>query len=169
MAPILSPNSFEFMSGSASQTARIGERLGELIEAGDLICLEGELGAGKTCLAQGIGLGWGTNDAVTSPTFTLIHELTRLGDDDVLYHIDLYRIESDGEAQLLGLNDLLNGHAACMIEWPERARGIVPDTCLHIELVALDETRRRLTFNAYDERHLALLEELKRVAFGVGE
>ena len=169
MSPIFSSNVFEFTSGSALQTARIGERLGELIEMGDLICLQGELGAGKTCLAQGVGAGWGAQDVVTSPTFTLIHQLTRAQDDALLYHIDLYRVESEHEAHLLGLSDLLNGHAACVIEWPERAPSILPEACLSIQLTVLDETRRRLTFRAQGDRYVRLLDDLKRYAFGYNE
>lgn len=169
MTPILSPDVFEFISGSPLQTARIGERLGELIEAGDIVCLAGELGAGKTCLAQGIAAGWGATEAATSPTFTLVRELRRPGDGALLYHIDLYRIESDDEARLLGLSDLLDGRAACAIEWPERAGDLVPGACLRIRLDAIDETRRRLTFSAGGNRHQALMSALKRAAFGLSE
>src|SRR3990170_117452 len=102
MSPILAPDVVEFVSGSPAQTARIGERLGELLQPGDVICLAGALGAGKTCLAQGVGKGWGASGDVTSPTFTLVHELRRSRDDALLYHIDLYRIESSAEARLLG-------------------------------------------------------------------
>jgi len=169
MSPILAPDVFEFVSGSPAQTMRIGQRLGRLLQPGDVICLAGALGAGKTCMAQGIGAGWGVAGEVTSPTFTLIHELRRALDGALLYHIDLYRIESEGEARLLGLADLLEGHAVCLVEWPERAGDLLPDACLRVELTALDETRRRLTFRAEGDRHLHLLSELKRAAFGVGE
>jgi len=164
--PILFPDEFEFISGDPSQTSRIGERLGELIQPGDVVCLEGTLGAGKTCLAQGIGKGWGTQE-VTSPTFTLIHELQRARDSAVLYHIDLYRIESQVEAERLGLPDLLDEHAACMIEWPERAPGLLPPACLRVRLSVLDDTRRRLVFTAHGDRHSRLLTDLKRSAFGL--
>jgi len=167
--PILTPDEFEFVSGSPAQTARIGERLGELIRPGDVVCLEGALGSGKTCLAQGVGRGWGASGDVTSPTYTLIHELRRLNDGPLLYHIDLYRVESEAEAERLGLSDLFDGRAACMIEWPERARGLLPDACLRVRLTSLNETRRRLTFSAEGDRHLELLAALKRVAFGVNE
>jgi len=167
MTPILSSDVFEFISGSPEQTTRIGRRLGELLQAGDVICLEGALGAGKTCLAQGVGLGWGVAGEVTSPTFTIIRELRREEDGASLYHVDLYRIESENEARLLGLSDLFDGRAACMIEWPEKARGIVPKRCLYISLDSLDETRRRLTFSANGGRHLVLLNDLKSRAFGV--
>ena len=167
MTPILAPEVVEFVSGSPSQTTRIGERLGALIRLGDVVCLEGPLGAGKTCLAQGVGKGWGTSDDVTSPTFTLIHELTRPTDHAVLYHIDLYRVESEDEARLLGLSDVFDGRAACLVEWPERAPGMLPGERLHVRLALLGETKRRLTFSASGTRHLKLLSDLKRVAFGV--
>jgi tRNA threonylcarbamoyladenosine biosynthesis protein TsaE len=167
MTPILTPDVFEFVSGSPAQTMRIGERLGELLRPGDVICLAGSLGAGKTCLAHGIGKGWGAPGDVTSPTFTLIHELRRSRDDAALYHIDLYRVESSDEARYLGLSDLFDDRAVCVVEWPDRARGVLPEACLRVELHTLDETRRQLTFRASGERHLALLGELKRVAFGV--
>jgi tRNA threonylcarbamoyladenosine biosynthesis protein TsaE len=168
MTPILAPDVVEFVSGSPAQTARIGERLGELLQPGDVICLAGPLGAGKTCLAQGVGKGWGASGDVTSPTFTLVHELRRARDDAVLYHIDLYRIESSDEARLLGLGDLCDGRATCLIEWPERAGAIAPAACLSVRLAWIDDTRRRLTFGAEGDRHLRLLSELKRAAFGAG-
>ncbi|HLF27064.1 MAG TPA: tRNA (adenosine(37)-N6)-threonylcarbamoyltransferase complex ATPase subunit type 1 TsaE [Anaerolineae bacterium] len=167
MTPILSPDIVEFTSGSPAQTARIGERLGALLQPGDIVCLQGALGAGKTCLAQGVGKGWGAVDDVTSPTFTLIHELRRATDGAVLYHIDLYRVESEDEARYLGLSDLFDGDAVCLIEWPERAPNLAPEECLRIQFTLLGETRRRLTFSAKDERRLKLLNDLKRVAFGV--
>ena len=169
MTPIFGPDVFEFVSGSPMQTMRIGERLGRLIRPGDMVCLQGALGTGKTCFAQGVGKGWGVLDDLTSPTFTLVHELTRPQDGAVLYHVDLYRIESEREALLLGLGDVFDGRAACLVEWPERAHALLPEWCLHIDLVWLDDTRRRLTFSARGERHLTLLSELKRAAFGVNE
>jgi len=167
MSPILAPDVFEFVSGSPAQTVRIGERLGHLMQPGDVICLEGPLGAGKTCLAQGIGAGWGASDDVTSPTFTLIHELRRSSDTALLYHVDLYRIESEHDARDLGLSDVFDGRVTCIVEWPDRARGLLPTECLLVRLSPLDDTRRRLTFSASGERHLTLLSDLKRTAFGV--
>ena len=167
MTPILTPDVFEFVSGSPAQTMRIGERLGQLLGAGDVVCLKGALGAGKTCFAQGVGKGWGARDDLTSPTFTLVRELTRPQNDAVLYHVDLYRIESEPEALRLGLDDVFDGRAACLVEWPERAQTLIPEACLWIELAWLDDTRRRLTFSARGERHLHLLSDLKRAAFGV--
>src|SRR5512143_3725393 len=116
--PILDLDVVEFVSGSAIQTARIGERLGRFLHGGEIICLEGQLGAGKTCFAQGLGRGWGATDDLTSPTFTLIHELRRTADRMRLYHVDLYRLESEREAWLLRLSDLMDSNAVVLIEWP---------------------------------------------------
>ncbi|MCJ7623702.1 MAG: tRNA (adenosine(37)-N6)-threonylcarbamoyltransferase complex ATPase subunit type 1 TsaE, partial [Anaerolineaceae bacterium] len=71
--PILDPNTFEFFSRSPGQTRRVGIRLGALLQVGDLVCLSGDLGSGKTTLMQGITQGWGSPDLVTSPTFVLVN------------------------------------------------------------------------------------------------
>ena len=165
--PILDPNVVEFVSGSPIQTTRLGERLGRLLHGGEIICLEGNLGSGKTCLAQGIGRGWGATDDLTSPTFTLIHELRRSQDKARLYHIDLYRIEKETEAWMLGLNDLMDTTASVLIEWPERALALLPSERLWIQLEYLDDTRRRLSFNASDSFHRELLRTFKKQAFGI--
>lgn len=165
--PILDPTTVEFLSGSPAQTARIGERLGKLLQGGEVICLEGQLGAGKTCFAQGLGRGWGATDDLTSPTFTLIHELRRAADRQRLYHVDLYRLESEREAWLLGLDDLMDSTATVLIEWPERALSLLPPDRLWITLELVDDTRRRLTFKPTDARHQALLAALKREVFGI--
>ena len=77
--PILARDAFEFFSRSAEQTQRLGMRLGSLVKPGDLICLSGDLGAGKTTLVQGIARGWGSVDQVTSPTFVLVNVYRRIG------------------------------------------------------------------------------------------
>jgi tRNA threonylcarbamoyladenosine biosynthesis protein TsaE len=165
--PILDPNLVEFVSGSPAQTLRLGERLGRFLRGGEVICLEGNLGAGKTCLAQGIGRGWGATDDLTSPTFTLIHELHRAQDKAHLYHVDLYRIEKESEAWMLGLTDLMDSTASVLIEWPERAPSLLPPDRLWIKLELLDDTRRRLSFTATDDFHLELLNAFKKSAFGI--
>ena len=134
-----------------------------------MILLIGDLGAGKTTLAKGIVKGLGAADPadVTSPTFTLIHELRRLQDRAHLYHVDLYRIEKEAEAWMLGLTDLMDSTASVLIEWPERAPSLLPPDRLWIKLEFLDDTRRRLSFSATDEFHLKLLTAFKKSAFGV--
>ncbi len=165
--PILDERMLEFVSGSPEQTRRLGARLGELLRGGELICLEGALGAGKTCFAQGIGLGWGVNQSLRSPSFTLINEWRRPGDRQRLYHVDLYRLTGLDEALALGLEELWNGVDVCMIEWPERIATLLPGERLWVRLSILDDTRRRQVFTAQGARYEQLLHQFKQVAFGV--
>ncbi|MBE2201402.1 MAG: tRNA (adenosine(37)-N6)-threonylcarbamoyltransferase complex ATPase subunit type 1 TsaE [Anaerolinea sp.] len=164
---ILDKWTLDFISSSVVQTERLGVRLGELLHSQDVICLSGELGAGKTALARGIGRGWGTSLRVTSPTFTLVNEYPRLHDGRTLYHIDCYRLESALDISTVGFEDVLDGFGAVMIEWPERIEALLPQDCLWVQLAYLNETRRSLRFVARGERSAALLEAFKRSAFGV--
>jgi tRNA threonylcarbamoyladenosine biosynthesis protein TsaE len=121
-----------------------GERLGRAATAPLVIALSGELGAGKTTLAQAICRGAGVRDSVTSPTFALVQRY--LGARAPVYHIDLYRLESARELVNLGWDDVLRDDALVLIEWPERADGHIPDDALHIEIEhhPTDPTRRLL-------------------------
>jgi len=170
MAPILDEHTLEFMSRSPDQTRRLGARLGALLRGGEVICMEGPLGSGKTCLAQGIGRGWGTDRRLTSPTFVLVREYARLVDTVRLYHIDLYRISGADEAFSLGLDEFLGDkHTVYLIEWAEQARSLMPPEHLWIKLrfaEHAERTRRFLHFRAESERHAALLREFRRTAFG---
>ena len=167
MAPILNQHTLEFLSRSPDQTRRLGVRLGTLLQGGDTICLEGPLGSGKTCLAQGIGRGWGASQTLISPSFVLIREYTQPENAVRLYHIDLYRISGVNEALGLGIDDFLgDDHAVCVIEWADRARSLMPSDHLWIRLEFAGYTRRLLHFTAQAARHLTLLQEFRRVAFG---
>src|SRR5436190_23920685 len=99
LMPILDLHTTDFFSRSPDQTRRIGMRLGGALQAGDVICLQGDLGAGKTTFVQGLAQGWGSMDAVTSPTFILVN-MYRRTDQFQLFHMDAYRLDSiaDGEA-----------------------------------------------------------------------
>ena len=127
MAPILNEHMLEFVSRSPDQTQRLGARLGALLRGGNVVCLEGPLGSGKTCLAQGIGRGWGIGQTLISPTFVMVREYARPGDAVRLYHVDLYRISGVDEALGLGLDEFLgDARAVCVIEWAERAQPLMP-------------------------------------------
>ena len=126
-------------SASVEQTRRLGATLGRLLQPGDVLLLEGELGAGKTALTQGIGAGLGVRSVINSPTFTILKEYTgRLP----LYHFDLYRIESPEEVYALGFEDYFAGDGVCVVEWAERgesedtAHTPWPDDYLRIRLRA---------------------------------
>lgn len=165
--PILSPDAIEFISRSPEQTRRVGARLGMLLSGGDVIALEGNLGAGKTVLAQGIGIGWGATTSLISPTFIIIRRHTRNQDDEYFYHIDLYRIAWPAEAEGLGLTELLGDPGAvCVVEWAERAADLFPEETLWVSLRVLDEQRRSLTFRANGDRHRAIQEKLRKELAG---
>ena len=163
---ILDEHTLEFISRSPEQTRRLGIRLGELLRGGELICLEGELGAGKTCLTQGVAAGWGVTGPVPSPTFTIIHEYHRPGDRHKFHHVDLYRMSGPAETWALGLDEVWTAGDVCIIEWPERAQDILPGERLWIRLTALDETRRMLRVVATGQCYHLLLQEFRRAAFG---
>jgi tRNA threonylcarbamoyladenosine biosynthesis protein TsaE len=164
---ILDRWTIDFVSSSEEQTIRLGVRLGELLQMHDLVCLSGELGAGKTALGRGIGRGWGTGLRVTSPTFTLINEYPRLVDGRILYHIDCYRLEETSDQMTAGLDDVLFGSGAVMVEWPERIEALLPEDRLWVALSYVSETRRKLRISAAGERSAELLEDFKKSAFGV--
>ena len=96
----------DFFSRSPEQTRRVGRRLGEALEAGDVICLQGDLGAGKTTFVQGVAQGWGSLDSVSSPTFILVN-VYRRADQSQLFHMDAYRLDSAPEAEELDLDTML--------------------------------------------------------------
>ncbi|MBM4466151.1 MAG: tRNA (adenosine(37)-N6)-threonylcarbamoyltransferase complex ATPase subunit type 1 TsaE [Chloroflexi bacterium] len=160
-------HSLDFISHSEAQTRRLGARLGELLQSGDVICLAGELGAGKTCLAQGIGQGLGIEGPITSPSFTLINEYRPEQARLPFYHIDLYRIEEAKETLSLGLEEYFYGEGACVVEWADRALQALPAEHLWIELRYIVETKRGLLMKALGKRYEQLLREFKRMAFGI--
>lgn len=165
--PILREGELDIISHSAEQTRRLGARLGSLLRAGDIICLSGDMGAGKTVFAAGIGLGWGATTALTSPTFNLIHQHQRARDRQILFHLDCYRLDSAADAEGIGLDDVLSGRGPVVFEWPEHIEDVLPDKRLWIELRILEHTRRNFIFNANGKRYEELIEQFRGSTFGV--
>lgn len=163
--PILNERTLEFLSHSPEQTRRLGVRLGELLKPGDVICLAGDLGSGKTTLAQGIARGWGSLDPVTSPTFVLINEYRR-ADTARLYHFDAFRLSGVAEADALGLRELLANGGPVLIEWPERVAAALPSQRLWISLRWVDEMRRGLHIESVGPRYDRMLRNFRKAAFG---
>jgi tRNA threonylcarbamoyladenosine biosynthesis protein TsaE len=139
-------------------------RLGKALQAGDVICLQGDLGAGKTTFVQGVAQGWGSLDAVSSPTFILVN-VYRRGDEAHLFHMDAYRLDSTPEAEELDLDTMLN-EGPLLIEWPERIDGLVPGERLWIKLEHVDEEEREMTFKSTGKRYDDLLEMLRHSVYG---
>ena len=147
----------EMISRSPEDTRRIGTTIGELAVPGDVLLLEGKLGAGKTCLTQGIALGLGIDGYVLSPTFVIMRELYgRLP----LYHIDLYRLDNIEESMDLGLDDYLYGDGICVLEWAEKAISIMPRNHLMIRIDYISDTERRLFLEPSGERYLELARQI---------
>lgn len=165
--PILREGELDIISHSAEQTQRFGARLGGLLQAGDIICLSGDMGAGKTVFSAGIGKGWGAKTALTSPTFGLIHEHRREKDSQRLFHLDCYRLENLEEAEHIGLEDVLNGHGTVILEWPEHIERLLPSQRLWIELRILEPTRRNFIFEGVGKRYEQLVAQFRDLAFGV--
>lgn len=165
--PILRQGELDIISHSAEQTMRLGTRLGTLLQPGDIICLAGDMGAGKTVFSIGIGRGWGALTPLTSPTFNLIHEHRRAKDNQRLYHLDCYRLNSPDDALSIGLEDVLNGNGPAIFEWPEQIEALLPRERLWVELRILEPTRRNILFEATGKRYEKLIEEFRGVSFGV--
>jgi tRNA threonylcarbamoyladenosine biosynthesis protein TsaE len=150
----------EFFSRSAEQTRRVGMRLGGLLKIGDVVCLIGELGSGKTTLVQGIAAGWGSLDPVSSPTYVLVNVYRQL-DGKRLYHLDAYRLGSALEAIDLDL-DFMLATGPLVVEWAERVQEALPDERLKVTLAYIDDVRRNLTFSAQRRRSEEMLKALRQ-------
>jgi len=154
----------DFFSRSPEQTRRIGMRLGGALQAGDVICLQGDLGAGKTTFVQGVAHGWGSLDSVSSPTFIIVN-MYRRGDEASLFHMDAYRLNSTLEAEELDLDSML-AQGPLVIEWPERMDGLVPHERLWVNFEHIDEEEREMKFKSSGKRYDDLLEMIGHAAYG---
>jgi tRNA threonylcarbamoyladenosine biosynthesis protein TsaE len=162
--PILDPNTLEFTSRSPDQTRRLGMRLGALLQHGDVICLTGDLGAGKTTFVQGVARGWGSPDPVSSPTFILVNVYGR-PDGERIYHLDAYRLDSAREAEDLDLDEMI-GSGAMLVEWADRITDVLPRECLDIQLRWQADEQRVMVFSARGEHYEKMMAEFRRKAFG---
>jgi tRNA threonylcarbamoyladenosine biosynthesis protein TsaE len=154
-------NQLEILSPSAVFTQQIGYTLGTLLQAGDVLCLSGELGAGKTTFAIGLGQGWGAATPLTSPTFVIVRQYGRLQDQQILYHLDAYRISSAGDAETLGLEDILAPENVILIEWAENLQDDLPSDCLWITLEDAGLDERNIQFEPMGARAQSLLISLR--------
>ena len=150
--------STRILTNGPEQTRNIGRAIGESAQAGDVFLLVGALGAGKTCLTQGIAEGLGVSGYVRSPTFVLTTQYEgRLR----LYHLDLYRIDAPLEAWDLGLDEQLFGEGVCVVEWADRASDIFPGESLWVSLDHVGrEDKRILEFSDWPDRFEAILSRL---------
>ncbi len=132
-----------FRTRSPEETQEIGVRIGSQLSPGDVVALIGDLGAGKTCLTQGIARGVGVcqDETVNSPSYILINEYEG---KIPIYHIDLYRLERIGDIVDLGLEEYLEGDGICVIEWGDRMGELLPESHIQVIITAEDEFTRTI-------------------------
>ena len=149
---------------SSEATRALGERLGLLLTPGDLLLLHGDLGAGKTALAQGIIAARRPGLAAQSPTFTLINPYPPTADDPTpLYHLDLYRLDGPDDLDSIGFDDLVAEAASILlVEWPERLGDDLPEDYLLVSLVERSPVSREIAIRAMppEGRHARLVRAL---------
>jgi len=151
----------EFEVYSVDDTTKLGIKLGQLLNNGDIICLTGDLGTGKTHITKGIAQGLGITDNITSPTFTIVNEYDsgRLK----LNHFDVYRVSDPDEICAIGFDDYIFSDAVSIIEWANYIEEILPEDLLHISIKKdLDkgEDYRKIILTPYGERY-DYIKELK--------
>lgn len=131
----------EFISKSEKDTIKLAKKFEKKLKGGEVVVLNGDLGAGKTTFTKALCKALKVKENVTSPTFTLMNIYTsgRLP----LYHFDMYRIEDESEAQELGLNDYFYSNGVCMIEWAENIKHILPKNLITINIEKIGETSRK--------------------------
>lgn len=135
----------DIVSTSVEETFRIAEEFTNTLNPGDIICLTGDLGAGKTHFVKGVAKAMELDPSVvSSPTFTLIHEYK--GGNVPLYHFDFYRLKSELEALDIGAEEYFYDDGVCFIEWPEKVPGIIPDEALWIQFKHISKNKRRIKF-----------------------
>lgn len=139
-------------------------RLGSLLQKGDILCLVGDLGSGKTTLVQGLAAGWGSLDRVTSPTFVLVN-VYRHPDGQQLYHLDAFRLNSAAQAEELDIHAMLEA-GPLVVEWAERIERALPTENLWATLKLVDDNQRDLLLQARGLHYEALLAMLRRLVYG---
>ena len=130
-----------FVSNSREQTEAFAKEYAKTLCAGDVVLLDGDMGAGKTVFAKGVAEGLGIQEEVTSPTYAYMNDY-----DGRLFHYDCYRIESPEQAEALGLADYFDMGGICLIEWAQNIAPLLPRLVKRVKITKLDETRREITY-----------------------
>ena len=129
-----------FLSHSPEETLAWAQAYAKTLQAGDVVLLDGEMGAGKTVLAQGIARGLGVEEDVLSPTYAYVNSY-----GGILHHFDCYRIRSERQAYELGLYDYFSSGAICLVEWSENIRSLLPPDCKVVRIERISDTEREIT------------------------
>ncbi|MDQ0148756.1 tRNA (adenosine(37)-N6)-threonylcarbamoyltransferase complex ATPase subunit type 1 TsaE [Eubacterium multiforme] len=144
----------EFEVNSIYETTKLGNALGKLLNPGDIICLTGDLGTGKTHITKGIAKGLGIDENITSPTFTIVNEYD--SGRIKLYHFDVYRVSDPDEIYAIGFDDYIFGNGVSIIEWANYIEEILPKDYLHIYIqkdLTKGEDYRKIIITPYGEKY----------------
>lgn len=149
----------EIKLNSLQETEEFGIRLGKLLKSGDILCLNGDLGAGKTTMTKSIGIGLDVEEYITSPTFALINQYRgRIP----VYHFDVYRLENADELYDLGFDEYFFGNGVCIIEWAEKINKMIPKEKIVINIQkGNNENERILHIDGYGKSYEDIIKELK--------
>ncbi|MPQ43559.1 tRNA (adenosine(37)-N6)-threonylcarbamoyltransferase complex ATPase subunit type 1 TsaE [Clostridium tarantellae] len=144
----------EFIVNNVEQTISIGKQLGSLVKNGDIICLTGNLGTGKTHISKGIASGLNITEHITSPTFNIVNEYHsgRIS----LYHFDVYRVNDPTEIDAIGFDEYIFGNGVSLIEWANYIEELIPQEYIYInikKLPEIGENYRKITIKAYGDRY----------------
>ena len=134
-----------FEVSSVEETWALAKKLAKELKPGDVVCLEGDLGAGKTTFTQGLAAALGVPGRVTSPTFCIVQE--HQSPDVLLVHMDLYRLHGEEDVEAIGWEDYLSRGAIIAVEWPERAGALLPSSAHHVAFHHKGEEKRRITID----------------------
>ena len=149
-----------FQTKSTSETIRLGKKIGKLLTAGDVVALVGELGAGKTQFIKGLaaGVGMGNPTYISSPSFTLINEYPG---KIPFYHVDLFRLAREKDAEDLGLEDYFQGGGITAIEWADKIPSLLPKEMLFIHIAYTGKNKRSLEIIGKGKRYVELISSFK--------
>lgn len=145
---------------SADQTVEIAKKFGKILVGGDIVCLTGGLGTGKTAFTNGIAAALGINGYITSPTFTIVNEYNAA---IPLYHFDVYRISDPEEMFEIGFEEYLSGNGIVVIEWADIISDILPDNCIWVDIqkdLIKGTEARIITFDFRGERYKGYEDKL---------
>ena len=126
---------------SREETIKFAEEYGKTLRGGDVLLLDGEMGAGKTVFTKGIDLALGINAEITSPTYAYLNDY-----DGKLYHYDCYRLSYGEDAEALGLTEYFYGNGVCVVEWSENIADVLPDNCKRVKIEKIDLNTRKITY-----------------------
>lgn len=145
-------------TASPAETIKLGGKISKWLNPGDIICLSGNLGSGKTTLTKGIAKGLSINPVkVNSPTFVIMNAYEgRLP----LYHFDLYRLNQTQEMGMIGYDEFLYGEGVALIEWGERLERLLPKEFLNVKIVQSGELERKFSFEAVGKRYQSMVRQM---------